>query len=190
MADTKRILEHLAELYAMPTNTKTAEEVAALNLEKLNANYAKYDEAFSPYLTLDILKSIDSYWKFKNDKIRPTLAQILAGLNALDVEKEKPVVQVANEQPEEEPTWRTFWNVDPAMAYFMRDCETDLNAPALVFYRQALRDVIFEQVETLPNAKNMSYSDKIAIVRRNGWDGDLGERAKKYAGRKTVDWRM
>lgn len=175
MADTKRILEHLAELYAIPTAAKTAEEVAALNLEKLNKNYDKYDEAFKPYMTVDVMKSIDEYWKFKNDKIRPTLAQILAGLNASGVEKEKPEeVIVAGYDIRE---------LDPAYDYYMRDVETKdgKDVHALLFYRWALKDIISEYVDTLPNGHKMSGGEKMALIRRNGWDSDIGERVERYA---------
>jgi len=180
MADTKKILEHLAELYATPTATKTADEVIVLNLEKLNLNFEKYDDAFKPYTTADVMKSIDEYWKFKNDKVRPTLAHILAGLNASGAEKDKEDDIQAPEFTDPND-YRTFWNIDPALSYYMRDCATKPSnqVHGLIFYRWALNDIISELVDTLPKADKMSLSEKIAIVRRNGWDEGISDRVDK-----------
>lgn len=77
----------------------------------------------------------------------------------------------------------TIWDVDPARGYYEQDVATKPSEEvhALVFYRWALNDIIAEMVDTLPNADKMSFGQKVAIVRRNGWDETIGDRVEEYA---------
>lgn len=184
MADTQQILRHLAELYAVPTATKTVDEVAQLNFEKLEANYDRYDEAFSAFMTADVMKAIGDFWKYKSDKVRPTLAQIIASLNS-DGAEVQPKTEDVETVPEryDEGNWKFFLNKDPALAYYKRDCELlpSDQVHALMFYRRVLADVIAVNVDTLPNARKMSYSEKVAIVLRNNWLDDITEQVAHLA---------
>lgn len=89
MADTKRILRHIAELYAKPRANQELDDAIFEMEEKLNARFNEYDKAFSEKITVDLIKAIDDYWRFKNDKTRPTLAQILSMENADITKKER-----------------------------------------------------------------------------------------------------
>ena len=184
MADTQQILRHLAELYAVPTATKTVEEVAQLNFEKLEANYSRYDEAFADFLTADVMKAIGDFWKYKSDKVRPTLAQIIASLNSdgAEVQPKSADVETVPERYDED-NWKFFLNKDPALAYYKRDCATlpSDKVHALIFYRRALADIIAVNVDTLPNARKMSYSEKVAIEQRNNWLDDITEQVANLA---------
>lgn len=73
--------------------------------------------------------------------------------------------------------------LDPALDYYQRDLDTKdgKDVHALLFYRWALKDIITEYVDTLPNASKMSRKEKIDLVRRNGWDSDISERVESYA---------
>ena len=77
----------------------------------------------------------------------------------------------------------SIWDVDPAMGYYERDVATKPSEEvhALLFYRWALNDIIAEMVDTLPNADKMNFGQKVAIVRRNGWDADITDRVEQYA---------
>ena len=89
MADTKKVLHHIAELYAKPRANQDIDDAVFEMEEKLNARFVEYDKAFSDKMTVDLIKAIDDYWRFKNDKTRPTLAQILSMENADTTKKER-----------------------------------------------------------------------------------------------------
>lgn len=89
MADTKRILRHIAELYAKPRANQDIDDAINEMEEKLSARYNEYDKAFEEKLTVNLIKAIDDYWRFKNDKTRPTLAQILSMENADITKKDR-----------------------------------------------------------------------------------------------------
>lgn len=85
MANTQLILNHIAELYAKPRKDQSFEDAIAEYEEKLSNNFNEYDKAFSGISTHHLTKAIDDYWRFKSDKNRPTLAQILAMANSAEV---------------------------------------------------------------------------------------------------------
>ncbi len=89
MADTQRILHHIAELYAKPRVNQDLDSAILEMEEKMSARFDDYDLAFSEKLTVDVLKAVDDFWRFKSDKTRPTLAQILAMENADTTKKER-----------------------------------------------------------------------------------------------------
>ena len=86
MADTQRILHHIAELYAKPKSNQNFDIAVYEMEEKMSARFDEYDKAFSEKITADVIKAIDDYWRYKNDKTRPTLAQLMAMENS-DFEK-------------------------------------------------------------------------------------------------------
>jgi len=89
MADTKKVLRHIAELYAKPRANQDIEDAIVEMEEKMSARFADYDKAFADKMTVDLIKAIDDYWRFKNDKTRPTLAQIISMENADTTKKER-----------------------------------------------------------------------------------------------------
>ena len=89
MADTQRILHHIAELYAKPRVNQDLDSAVLEMEEKMSARFEDYDAAFADKLTADVIKAVDDYWRFKSDKTRPTLAQLLAMENADTTKKDR-----------------------------------------------------------------------------------------------------
>lgn len=179
MQKSLEILKHIHELYNGDVTDEAMLMFAEKNQEKVNA----WQEAFRNYALEDVLQMVDRYWMQKNNRTAPRVAQLLAMLNAdKDIHRISSGVETSNisDDPRD---YHTFWRIDPALAYYLRDCETRQSdqVRCLIFYRRALSDILVENVETLPNADKMSYSEKIEIMRRNGWDGDLSERAEYLA---------
>lgn len=171
------ILKHINELYKGDVSDEEMLRFAEKNSEIVNS----WQEAFQNYELEDVLRIVDEYWTHKSNKTAPRVAQLLAMLNSdKDVKRVYPHV----EEPIEIKTdSSTFWNTDPAMAYYLRDVETKPSEEvhALLFYRWALNDIIAEMVDTLPNADKMNFGQKVAIVRRNYWDADITDRVEQYA---------
>lgn len=171
------ILKHINELYKGDVSDEEMLRFAEKNSEIVNS----WQEAFQNYELEDVLRIVDEYWTHKSNKTAPRVAQLLAMLNS---DKDVKRVYSHVEEPIEIKTdSSTFWDTDPAMAYYLRDVETKPSEEvhALLFYRWALNDIIAEMVNTLPNADKMSFSQKVAIVRRNGWDSDITDRVEQYA---------
>lgn len=89
MADTQRILHHIAELYAKPRVNQDLDSAILEMEEKMSARFEDYNAAFADKLTADVIKAVDDYWRFKSDKTRPTLAQLLAMENADTTKKDR-----------------------------------------------------------------------------------------------------
>lgn len=177
MQKSLEILKHIHELYNGDVTDEAMLMFAEKNQEKVNA----WQEAFQNYALEDVLQMVDRYWTQKNNRTAPRVAQLLAMLNAdKDVHRVSSGTQA---KKEEKADWHTFWNIDPALGYYMRDCanKPSNEVHALLFYRRALQDIIIEKVDTLPFGAEKSYGDKIALIRINGWDGDISERADNLA---------
>lgn len=174
------IIKHVIELYNGDTT-----DAAMANYELKNSEQVKmYSAAFKEYDLSDVLKAIDDYWNFKNSKTKPTVAQILAVLNSnKEVEKDSFANVILDDEILDDTDWKFFLNKDPALAYYKRDCELlpSDQVHALMFYRRVLADVIAVNVDTLPNARKMSYSEKVAIVLRNNWLDDITEQVAHLA---------
>ncbi len=84
MANTGIVLHHLAELYAKPKTNQLQEAAICEYEEKLTGNFDSYDRAFSGIATAELVKAIDDYWRYKSDKQRPTVAQIMAMVNSTE----------------------------------------------------------------------------------------------------------
>lgn len=82
MADTQQILHHIAELYAKPRANQEFETAVFEMEEKMSARFDEYDKVFGEKITADVIKAVDDYWRYKNDKTRPTVAQIVAMENS------------------------------------------------------------------------------------------------------------
>lgn len=171
------ILKHINELYKGDVSDEEMLRFAEKNSEIVNS----WQEAFQNYELEDVLRIVDEYWTHKSNKTAPRVAQLLAMLNSdKDV---KRVYSHVEEPIEIKADSHTFWESDPALSYYLRDVETKPSEEvhALLFYRWALNDIITEMVDTLPNADKMNFGQKVAIVRRNGWDADITDRVEQYA---------
>lgn len=128
----------------------------------------------------DILAALKAYRKTVEYNQAPT-----PGTFAKFLREEAPLVvrDDLDAMLESEENWQTFLNKDPALAYYKRDCELlpSSQVHALMFYRRVLADVIAVNVDTLPNARKMSYSEKVAIVLRNNWLDDITEQVAHLA---------
>lgn len=78
MTDTAKVLHEIAKLYAKPKKDQPLSD-AVLELEEaLSSRFDEYEKAFQGMYTANLIKAVDDFWRFKSDKVRPTLAQILA----------------------------------------------------------------------------------------------------------------
>lgn len=85
---TDRILSHICDLYNLSDKQKD---------EMLN-NFDSYEKAFNCYGESEVIKAVNEYWRYKNDKSRPRLSQILAMLSSDNkVEKQELTVAKINE---------------------------------------------------------------------------------------------
>ena len=82
MTDTTQVLHHIAELYAKNRKDQDFDSAVLEYEEKLNHRFDDYDKAFAGNLTDNIIKAVDDYWRYKSDKVRPTIAQIMAMANS------------------------------------------------------------------------------------------------------------
>ena len=132
-----------------------------------------WTEILSGYSQDDILRALKAYRKTVEYNTPPTPASFS---KFLFQENGTPDTKDYSKEVDIE-------NVDPALGYYLRDVATKAgkDVHALLFYRWALRDIVAEMVETLPNGDKMSFGEKINIVRRNNWDSDITERATAYA---------
>lgn len=78
MTDTAKVLHEIAKLYAKPKKDQSLNDAVMELEEALNGRFAEYDKAFQGMYTANLIKAVDDFWRFKSDKVRPTLAQILA----------------------------------------------------------------------------------------------------------------
>lgn len=83
MEKAQEILFHLDELYS----DNASEERVLMACDKNPTRYQAWVEAFKDYDLSDVLTAIDEYWEYKNNKTKPSVAQIKAKLNARNVEK-------------------------------------------------------------------------------------------------------
>lgn len=143
-----------------------------------------WTDILAGYSQDEILKALKAYRKtveYNTAPIPSVFSKFLHEENGAPKlrAKEDVIVDVKADDKD----WKTFWNTQPALAYYMRDCEQKPSEEvhALRFYNLALNDIIAEMVDTLPYGKTMSYTKKIDLIRRNGWDSDITERVKHYA---------
>lgn len=143
-----------------------------------------WTEVLAGYSQDEILKALKAYRKtveYNTAPIPSVFAKFLHEENGAPKHKETQELEAVSGDVKEE--WRLCWNTTPDIAYYLRDVATKPaeQVHALLFYRWALKDIITEMVDTLPYGKEMSYSRKIDLIRRNGWDNDITERAERYA---------
>lgn len=131
----------------------------------------------------DILKALKSYRKTVEYNQAPTPGTFAKFLREeRNWEQETTPVAITFDD-DEKKTSAYFWDRDPALAYYLRDCETKPSSEVhgLIFYRRVLKDIIALNVETLPKGRDMSFAEKVSIVRRNGWDDDITQQVHDMA---------
>lgn len=161
MSDTKKILEHIAELYVKPKSDEDLDTAVSSAYEKLAANFEKYDEVFRQYLTADVIKAVDEYWRWKSDKVRPTLAQILGMLGSSNnVEKRDNAVFRADTRTERDirgmPAF-DFYEDDVLAA--KRGQKADI--PAYLFYKRAFDKIIAEDLPEVVGYADFSRMNRV-----------------------------
>lgn len=158
LAETKFLFDKIGRIY--PTFVKPDE-----------FDVECWTEILEGYSQEEILRALKAYRKTVEYNTPPTPASFSKFLHD---ENGTPAGRVVEYK---------IWDVDPAMGYYERDVATKPSEEvhALLFYRWALNDIIAEMVDTLPNADKMSFSQKVAIVRRNRWDEDITDRVEQYA---------
>lgn len=82
-----KTIEYLIELYTLSDK----------DADKMRSASSEYDDALKDYFWEDIKKAIDNFWRWKNDKTRPRLAQILATLET-ETKLEKNIQEMSPEQ--------------------------------------------------------------------------------------------
>lgn len=141
-----------------------------------------WTEVLQGYSQEDILKALKSYRKTVEYNQAPTPGTFAKFLREERNWEENTPVAITFED-DEKKTSAYFWDRDPALAYYLRDCETKPSdqVHGLVFYRRVLKDIITLNVETLPKGREMSFAEKVNIVRRNGWDADITQQVHDMA---------
>lgn len=171
------VMKHITELYSGDTTDEKIYEWATKNSETATA----WQEALKKYDLRDCLMAVDEFWNYKSDKSRPRIAQLLAILNSKKEVQEDKYADIIVTNDGEMSKSQELWNIDPALAYYYRDLECNGKAHGLMYYRQALRDIIAEYVDTLPNGKDWNYGKKIKMVRNNGWNSDITQRVEELS---------
>ncbi len=124
----------------------------------------------------EIILALKSYRKTIEYNTPPTPATFSKFLHQENGVPEQNVVKSCDKK-----------DIDPALCYYLRDIESKPanEVHALLFYRWAIRDIIIEKVDTLPNTEKMSFSEKVGLMIRNGWDIEISERIEKYIQQPT-----
>lgn len=141
-----------------------------------------WTEILQGYSQEDILKALKSYRKTVEYNQAPTPGTFAKFLREERNWEENTPVAITFED-DERKTSAYFWDRDPALAYYLRDCETKPSdqVHGLIFYRRVLKDIITLNVDTLPKGREMSFAEKVNIVRRNGWDADITQQVHDMA---------
>ena len=172
---TRLIIKKVAELYSFGSEKKTAEEVTQVNYEKLLDKELEWEQAFDNYEADDVIQAINNYWRYKSDKSRPSVAQILA---ILQTEKEvKPKTNTNHDSV------RFFCIEGDLMA---RDKELGRNSQFLISdYRRAVNYILTDKlIETIGcfeydklsnDDKTKERSDKYKMALENGLFDDFDE---------------
>lgn len=151
---TRLIIKKVAELYSFGSEKKTAEEVTQVNYEKLLDKEQEWEQAFDKYDTDDVIQAINNYWRYKSDKTRPSVAQILA---LLQTEKD---VTPKNEIKTD--SMRYFCIESDLMA---RDIKLGRNLGyTLSTYRRAVNYILNDALVNLigeQEFRNLSSDDKV-----------------------------
>ncbi|MBS4773110.1 MAG: hypothetical protein KHX55_02405 [Proteobacteria bacterium] len=188
MTDTARVLRHIAELYAKPRKNQSFDEAVFELEDKLNERFQSYDNAFGRELTANVLKAVDDFWRYKSDKSRPTVAQIMAMVNS-DSSK------AANDDFSQ-PIQKIVTGRNIEVEYMQRDIDLKRNTHCLL--NDYTRAVTYILDELLPQKIGYSeyqnirkdYSAKVNLAMRNNlfadFDTILLEVYNRYHGIEAV----
>lgn len=147
---TRLIIKKVAELYSFGTERKTVEEVTQLNYEKLLDKEPEWEDAFKDYELDDVLGAINSYWRYKTDKVRPSVKQILAFL-----ETEKEVKKIPNKA---ENTEVKCYNIETM--YFNRDRELGILKYNMNIYKRAVDRIMKDMMGEWCRENKFKFDDK------------------------------
>lgn len=175
---TRLIIKKVAELYSFGSEKKTAEEVTQINYEKLLDKEQEWEQAFDKYDTDDVIQAINNYWRYKSDKTRPSVSQILS---FLQTEKE-----VKPKSEHKTDSVRYFCIENDLMA---RDIELKRNSEFILSdYRRAVDYILNESLVNLigeqefrklsSDEKVKERSDKYRIAMQNGLFNDFDRTLK------------
>lgn len=179
---TRIIIKKVAELYSFGNERKTAEEVTQINYEKLLDKEPEWEQAFDKYDTDDVVQAINNYWRYKSDKTRPSVAQLLA---LLQTEKD-----VTPKKEIKTDSMRYFSIENDLMA---RDVELKRNSEFILSdYRRAVDYILNESLvnligeqelrKILNDDKVKERSERYKIAMQNGLFNDFDRtlRSLKY----------
>ncbi len=165
MKKTQEILKHLFDLYEENENSK---ESIIRWCEKNMERYHMWEEAFAEYDMVDVFTALDNYWRFQNNKTKPTVAKILAMLNTnKEVEKEKPldIADVKYFNIESNLMSRDL-NLGRNKEYFLNDYRRAVNYILV----DRLKELIgYDEYKKLSNQdKTKEITNKYNLALRNG----------------------
>jgi hypothetical protein len=162
---SRRIIRKVAELYSFGNERKTVEEVTQINYEKLLDKEEEWDKAFECYDISDVLQAVDNFWRYKSDKNRPSVSQILAFLSTeKDVEK-----KVVNEGGVEVKNF----NIETEL--FLRDKACGRQKYPMHIYKRAVNKIMKDLMDMWCKENDFSFED----------DNEAIERGKRY--RKAIE---
>lgn len=147
---SRRIIKKVAELYSFGNERKTVEEVTQINYEKLLDKEADWDKAFEEYEVDDVLQAVDNFWRFKSDKNRPSVAQILSFLNT-----EKEVKKIPHKEEEQRVK---YYNIETM--YFNRDKELGILKYNMNIYKRAVDRIMHDMMDEWCRENNFKFNDK------------------------------
>lgn len=151
---SRRIIKKVAELYSFGNERKTVEEVTQINYEKLLDKEADWDKAFEEYEVDDVLKAVDNFWRYKSDKNRPSVAQILSFLNT-----EKEVKKIPHK---EESVEGKYYNIETM--YFNRDRELGKLKYNINAYKRAVDRIMKDMMDEWCRENSFKFDDKDPAV--------------------------
>ena len=147
---SRLIIRKVAELYSFGSERKTVEEVTQLNYEKLLDKEQDWEDAFKDYDVDDVLLAINSYWRYKSDKNRPSVAQILSFL-----ETEKEVKKIPNKAENREVK---CYNIETM--YINRDKELGILKYNMNIYKRAVDRIMKDMMDEWCRENNVKFDDK------------------------------
>ena len=168
MEKTQEILKHLFDLY---NETEYTEEETINWCEKNLERYNAWDEAFRDYDTVDVFNAIDHYWRYNSNKVKPTVAKILATLQTNNAKKI---------EHEEVKNYRYF---NPATEYMQRDMKLGICKHTLGDYNRAVSAILSRLEDMIPpqELQNMDFSTKWQNAVAKGLVGDFDDVLERVA---------
>lgn len=171
----KTIIRNIAELYGLGVSEDEQKKAKDSIYKKLIARESEWEKAFEDYDEYDVIQAINNFWRFKSDKVRPSVAQILA---MLQTEKE-----VTKKNTPDLPKERCFCIESDLM---QRDMELGRNQQYILpHYRRAVNYILGDRLRDLIGEyeyKKLSRrdpveerSEKYRLACQNGLFNDFDE---------------